>query len=83
MQRRIRAAFEAMTARASRLRIFVVRQSLPSKPNSRWAGETHNVRHSKNGRLLHQASMSKPQTARNKFCVGTIASDLAPALRSK
>jgi hypothetical protein len=30
-QRRIRRAFEAMTARQSRWRILVVRQSLPSK----------------------------------------------------
>src|SRR5207245_10884417 len=44
-QRRIRAAFAAIAARASRLRILVVRQSLPSKPNSRWANETENERH--------------------------------------
>src|SRR6266481_101361 len=37
MQRRIRAAFAAIAARASRLRILVVRQSPPSKPNSRAA----------------------------------------------
>src|SRR5258707_14196993 len=42
-QRRIRAAF-AVAARASRLRILVVRRSLPGKPNSRWASETHNER---------------------------------------
>src|SRR5260370_27616928 len=41
-QRRIRAAFAAIAARASRLRILVVRRSLPGKPNSRWASETHN-----------------------------------------
>jgi hypothetical protein len=41
-QRRIRAAFAAIAGRASRLRILVVRQSLPGKPNSRWASETHN-----------------------------------------
>jgi hypothetical protein len=34
-QRRIRAGFETMTARASHLRALVVRQSLPSRPNSR------------------------------------------------
>jgi len=56
-QRRIRAAFATIAARASRLRILVVRQSLPSKPTSCWAGEAHNVRHSKDGRLLHRASM--------------------------
>ena len=43
-QRRIRAAFAAIAARASRLRILVVRRSLPGKPNSRWASETHNER---------------------------------------
>ena len=35
-----------MTARESRLRILVVRQSLPSKPNSRRESEKHNERHS-------------------------------------
>jgi len=40
-QRRICAAFAAIAARASRSRILVVRQSLPGKPTSRWAGETH------------------------------------------
>ncbi len=34
-QRRIRAAFAAIAARASRVRILVVRRSLPGKPNSR------------------------------------------------
>jgi hypothetical protein len=50
-QRRICGAFAAIAARASRSRILVVRQSLPRKPNSRWASETHNERHSKDGRL--------------------------------
>jgi hypothetical protein len=45
-QRRIRAAFAAIAARASRLCILVVRQSLPRKPNSRRASETHNTRSS-------------------------------------
>ena len=43
-QRRICAAFAAIAARASRSRILVVRQSLPGKPNSRRASETHNER---------------------------------------
>jgi hypothetical protein len=38
-QRRIRAAFATIAARASRLRILVVRQSPPSKPNSRCASK--------------------------------------------
>src|SRR5262249_18788560 len=41
-QRRICAAFAGIAARASRSRILVVRRSLPGKPNSRWASETHN-----------------------------------------
>ena len=53
-QRRICAAFAAIAARASRSRILVVRQSLSDKPNSRWASETHNERHSKDVRLLHE-----------------------------
>src|SRR5262249_61008391 len=53
-QRRIRAAFAAIAAHASRLRILVVRPSLPGKPNSPWASETRNERHSKDGRLLHR-----------------------------
>src|SRR5258707_2123332 len=34
-QRRIRAAFAAIAARASRLRILVVRRALPGQPNLR------------------------------------------------
>src|SRR5262245_55784392 len=80
-QRRIRAAFAAIAAHASRLPILVVRPSLPQsrgtsgrickaeksktqdrsdtqfvagKPNSPWASETRNERHSKDGRLLRR-----------------------------
>jgi len=45
--------------RASRLRILVVRQSLPGKPNSRWARETHNKRHSKDGRLFTERQWAR------------------------
>src|SRR2546428_7473773 len=67
-QRRIRAVFAAIAARASRLRILVVRQSLPSKPNSRWANETDNERHWKDGRLLHRTSMWADANPRRCRC---------------
>jgi hypothetical protein len=58
-QRRIRAAFAAVAAHASRFRILVVRQSLPGKPNSCWASETPNERQAEETSRLDRWRITK------------------------
>jgi hypothetical protein len=88
--RRFRAAFEAMIARASRLRISVVRQSVPNQPNSRWASETHNERHSRDGRTGHSPTRrlrrsrntsNRSRGARANACLEALTGVRGPARR--